>query len=206
MSLPRQMYAKKVAAHLDRLGTQVWEVAPTEAAPIWKECMKLSQILAQDAPSPFRLKYARSAYKLRRCSEISGEIVPAPKPSGRPQPKRSSSLFIHLDVIPILSFSAEKFCADIVNGTFAEGSAPIRTLKRRKHRAGVRHEFLIIKAESETAGEFWIRLDRAASTTSMMALRSLSSLFPAKDSVSDIDFSSVLLIALNTLNLLFRYW
>lgn len=196
MSLPRQMYAKKVAGHLDRLGNQVWEVAPGEAAPIWKECMKLSQILAEEAPNPFRLKYARSAYKLRKCNEISGQSVPSsPKPSERPHPKRSSSLFIHLDAIPILSFPAEKFCSDIVDGSFTEGNALIRTLKRRKHRAGVRHEFLIIKAESDTAGEFWIRLDRAASTASMIALRSVSSMFPAKDSVSDMGFSPSLLIA-----------
>ena len=190
LSLPRQMYAKKVAAHLDRLGNQVSEVAPAEAAPIWKECMKLSQILAAEAPNQFRLKYARSAYKLRRYSEMSGQIIPAPKSSERPDPKRSSSLFVHLDVIPILPFSVEKFRSDIVDGTFTEGDALIRTLKRRKHRSGVRHEFLIIKAESEKTGEFWIRIDRAASTASMIALKSLSSLFPAKDSVSPFHFLS----------------
>jgi len=185
LSLPRQMYAKRVAGHLDRLGGRVWEVAPAQAAPIWKECMKLSQMLAAEAPNSFRLKYARSAYKLRRYSEMSGDIDPSPEASSseRPHPKRSSSLFIHLDVLPILSFPMEKFCSDILNGTFAEGNAVIRTLKRRQHRSGVRHEFLIIQAESDKAGEFWIRIDRAASTSSMLAFRSVSSLFPAKDSV-----------------------
>lgn len=180
------MYAKKVVAHLDHLGTKVWEVAPTEAAPIWKECMKLSQILATEAPTSFRLNYARSAYKVRRYSTMSGEIVPPPSSpdSERPRPKRSSSLFTHLDAIPILSFPVEKFRTDILDGTFSEGNAVIRTLKRRKHRSGVRHEFLIIKAVSETSGEFWIRIDRAASTPSKFALTSMSSLFPAKDSVS----------------------
>ena len=180
--LLRHMCAKKVAAHLDRLGSQVWEVAPAEATSIWKEYMKLLQILAVEAPNPFRLKYARSAYKLRRYSEMSGEIIPSPKSSERPNLKRPSSLFVHLDVMPILSFSVEKFRTDILGGTFTEGDALIRTLKRRKHRSGVRHEFLIIKAESEKTGEFWIRIDRAAA--SMIAPRSLSSLFPAKDSVS----------------------
>lgn len=182
LSKPRHIYARKVATSIDKLADQVWKHAPAEAIPVWQECTRLFQSLAVEEPNLFRLKYARSAYKVRRYSEISTK--PAIDPStGRAIPKRSGSLFIHLDAIPILTFSVEKFCQDIIEGTFAEGSAMIRVLKRRKARTGLKHEFLILKAISVTAGEFWVRIDRAASQSGGLSLMSVSSLFPAKDSV-----------------------
>lgn len=167
---------------MDKLADQVWKHAPAEAIPVWQECMHLFQTLAVEEPTPFRLKYARSAYKIRRYSEISGQAA-KDQPEGRPLPKRSGSLFTHLDAIPILSFSVERFCSDIQEGTFSEGSAIIRVLKRRKARTGLKHEFLILKAISATSGEFWVRIDRAASQSGGFSLTSVSSLFPAKDSV-----------------------
>lgn len=182
LSKPRHIYARKVAASVDKLADQVWKHAPAEAIPVWQECMRLFQTLAIEEPNPFRLKYARSAYKVRRYSDISSPPVLDPS-TGRAIPKRSGSLFIHLEAIPILTFSVEKFCQDIIEGTFAEGSAMIRVLKRRKARTGLKHEFLILKAISVTAGEFWVRIDRAASQSGGLSLMSVSSLFPAKDSV-----------------------
>ncbi|KAF8318457.1 hypothetical protein DL93DRAFT_2225770 [Clavulina sp. PMI_390] len=201
MALPRSMYARRVADSLENLSNLVWQHAPAEAIPIWQECMRLYQCLAIVEPTPFRLRYARSAYKVRRYSEISG-LIKTTSPTNmesvtggpsrqlaaeehRPAPpKRSSSLFVHLDVIPILTFSVPQFCKDITEGTFNEGSAVIRVLKRRKAQSGLRHEFLIIQCDSEKSGEFHIRIDRSASQSGGLSFGSLLSLFPAKDSIT----------------------
>lgn len=94
-----------------------------------------------------------------------------------------SSALSSLSSNAALTYSLADFSTHIRNNEDIANIA-IHTLIRRKDLKGVKHEFLIFHGTTTAGQDVWIRMERAAKQDyTMFNLKSISSVFPANDTV-----------------------
>jgi hypothetical protein len=72
-------------------------------------------------------------------------------------------------------------------------SGVISSLARRKETRGVKHEFLVMRICGPRGVDLWLRVERAAKHAQSW-IRSLSSRFPAKDTVSSLTLANTVML------------